>query len=128
AVTVVITHAIQSGIRTELLRAAPVIFDILDPTEVGSDLVRMFGVRSGRDGLLRFLKETKLLESVGLQASVEIADSLYPALEAEWKRRSVSSQERMRSSMESYHMALKQSFFTEEDVSAWLPSNLDTLH
>jgi len=128
AVTGVVTHAIQSGIRTELLKAAPKIFDILDPTEIGSDLVRMFGVRSGRDGLLRFLKDTRILESAGLQPSAEIADRLYPALEAEWKRRSVGSRQHMRAAIESYHAALKQSFFTEDDVSAWLESNLQNLN
>ncbi len=127
AVTGLITHSIQSGIRTELLKAAPTIFDILDPAELGSDLVRMFGVRSGRDGLLRFLRETGLLEVAGLQPSMEIVDRLYPELEKEWKRRSLSSQERMLSAMENYHAALKQSFFTEDDVSDWLLSNIGIL-
>jgi homocitrate synthase NifV len=128
AITGVVTHAIQSGIRTELLKAAPTIFDILDPTEVGSDLVRMFGVRSGRDGLFRFLKDTRMLAPLGIEPTVEIADRLYPALESEWTRRSIASQECMRSAIQSYHAALKQSFFTEEDVATWLKSNLHTLH
>jgi len=128
AVSGVVTHAIQSGIRTELLKAAPTIFDIIDPAEVGSDLVRMFGVRSGRDGLLRFLKETRLMESMGIEPTPGLADQLYPELESEWKRRSASSQQRLRASIQSYHEALKQSFFTEADVLSWLKSNLNSLH
>jgi isopropylmalate/homocitrate/citramalate synthase len=128
AVTGVITHSVQSGIRTELLRRAPTIFDILDPQEVGADLVRMFGVRSGRDGLLRFLRETGVLEPLGLEPGAEIADRLYPEIEQEWKRRSSGAHEQLQACIRSYHSALNHSFFTEHDVRAWLEANISKLN
>jgi isopropylmalate/homocitrate/citramalate synthase len=128
AVTGVITHSVQSGIRTELLRRAPTIFDILDPREVGADLVRMFGVRSGRDGLLRFLRETGVLEPLGLAPSAEIADRLYPALEREWKRRSAQAHEQLQGCIRDYHSALNHSFFTEDDVRVWLEAHISQLN
>lgn len=128
AITGVITHSVQSGIRTELLRRAPTIFDVLDPTEVGADLVRMFGVRSGRDGLLRFLRETGVLQPLGLAPSTEIADRLYPALEQEWKRRSAQAHERLQGCIRDYQRALRHSFFTEHDVRVWLEANISKLN
>ncbi|AOK32051.1 MULTISPECIES: homocitrate synthase [Burkholderia] len=124
AITGVITHSIQSGIRTELLAKAPTIFDILDPHEIGSSLVKMFGVRSGRDGLLRFLRETRLLEPHGLEPTAELADRLYPLLEAEWKRRSASAHDDLRRCIADYHRALNQSLFTEDEVAEWLNTQL----
>lgn len=128
AITGVVTHSVQSGIRTELLRRAPTIFDILDPREVGADLVRMFGVRSGRDGLLRFLRETGVLEPLGLAPNVEIADRLYPELELEWKRRSAVAHEQLQDCIRAYHRALNHSFFTERDVRVWLEANISKLN
>jgi isopropylmalate/homocitrate/citramalate synthase len=127
AITGVITHSIQSGIRTELLKKAPTIFDILDPREIGSNLVRMFGVRSGRDGLLRFLRDTGLAAAYGQEPTIELADRLYPLIEAEWKRRSAMVHEQLRHCVQSYQDVLNQSFFTEDDVSAWLKAHFDSL-
>lgn len=124
AVTGVITHGIQSGIRTELLNRAPTIFDILDPREIGSSLVRMFGVRSGRDGLLRFLRETRLLDAHGLEPSEALADRLYPLLETEWRRRSAGAHDELRRCIGDYHRALNQSLFTEDEVATWLHTQL----
>lgn len=124
AITGVITHSIQSGIRTELLNSAPTIFDILDPSEIGSSLVRMFGVRSGRDGLLRFLRQTDLLLEHDLDATPELADRLYPLIEAEWRRRSATAHTQLRGCIEKYQNVLQQSFFTEQDLAVWLQENL----
>jgi homocitrate synthase NifV len=127
AVTGVITHSIQSGIRTQLIKQSPTIFDVVDPVEIGSELVKMFGIRSGRDGLLRFLRDGELLAEHGLAPTAELADRLYPALEVEWKRRSVAAQQQIQTAIQSYQAALKSSFFTEEEVRAWLASNLSAL-
>ncbi|AKF43783.1 homocitrate synthase [Pseudomonas fragariae (ex Marin et al. 2024)] len=127
AITGVITHSIQSGIRTELLDRAPTIFDILDPNEIGSSLVRMFGVRSGRDGLLRFLRQTNLLFDHGLDATSELADQLYPLIEAEWRRRSATAHMQLRDCIDNYQNVLQQSFFTESDLAIWLQENLATI-
>jgi isopropylmalate/homocitrate/citramalate synthase len=127
AITGVITHSIQSGIRTELLKKAPTIFDILDPREIGSNLVRMFGVRSGRDGLLRFLREADLLSAHNLEPTSELADALYPLLESEWERRSSAAHKELRTCIATYHQVLNQSFFTEDDVAAWLSTYLKTV-
>lgn len=127
AITGVITHSIQSGIRTELLNKAPTIFDILDPAEIGSSLVRMFGVRSGRDGLLRFLRQTHLLLEHDLEPTPELADRLYPLIEAEWGRRSSTAQVQLKSCIERYQSLLQQSFFTEQDLALWLQENLSPI-
>jgi homocitrate synthase NifV len=123
AISGVITYSIQSGIRTELLARAPTIFDTFDPAEIGSSLIRMFGVRSGRDGLLRFLKASNLLAAWGVEASADVADRIYPALHAEWQRRSARTHDDLRSAITAYQRLLNDSFFTEEDVRSWLQAN-----
>lgn len=127
AITGPVTYSIQTGIRTELLRKAPTIFDIVDPREVGASLTRMFGVRSGRDGLLRFLKEDDKLKAWGIEPTAEIADRLYPALEAEWCRRSEEARDGLRTCIATYQRLLQSAFFTEEEVATWLRANADML-
>lgn len=128
AITGVVTHSVQSGIRTELLRKAPRIFDAIAPEEVGARLVAMFGVRSGRDGLLRFLRERQLLAPFGLEPTPEIADALFEHLDAEWARRSAGARARLGELIEQYQDTLNASFFTEEAMTSWLSAHLTAVH
>lgn len=121
AITGVITHAVQSGIRTELLRKAPRIFDVLDPVLVGANLAKTFGVRSGRDGLMRFLQENvQSLRPLGLEPSQRLADELYQGLEAEWRRRSATSLGRLQELLGAYQRTLTESFFSEGEILNWI--------
>jgi isopropylmalate/homocitrate/citramalate synthase len=121
AITGVITHSVQSGIRTELLRKAPRIFDALEPAEVGAELTKAFGVRSGRDGMLRFLRErTDALRAMGLEPTEKVADALFEKLNEEWRRRSEGTREQLLVHIEAYHAALQGSVFTEESMFQWL--------
>ncbi|MCK7627382.1 hypothetical protein MUU72_30540 [Streptomyces sp. RS10V-4] len=121
AVTGVVTHAVQSGIRTELLNRAPRIFDNLDPADVGSREIRMFGVRSGRDGLLRIIREHAAeLADAGIEATPEAADQLYDKLAAEWQDRSERARTRLLDTISAYRQALDDAFFTEDAVIDWV--------
>ncbi len=121
AITGVITHSVTSGIRTELLRRAPRIFDALDPAEIGAELTKAFGVRSGRDGMLRFLRErTEALRAIGLEPTEKVADALFEKLNDEWRRRSESTREQLLAQIDAYHAALQSSVFTEESMFQWL--------
>jgi isopropylmalate/homocitrate/citramalate synthase len=123
AITGVITHSVQSGIRTELIRKAPQIFDILDPQAVGSDLTRMFGIRSGRDGILRFPREKEdQLRPLGITATAETADNIFHRLNKEWTSRSATAHERLVSIIELYQKTLTESFFTETEMMTLIGS------
>lgn len=118
AITGVITHAVQSGIRTELLKKAPRIFDIIEPAEIGSTLVKMFGVRSGKDGLYRFLNEKKVEIEIkyGRSITQALADELYETINREWSTRSHSTNKKIQACISAYHEALEESFFSEDAV------------
>jgi homocitrate synthase NifV len=121
AVTGVVTHAVQSGIRTELLNRSPRIFDDLDPADVGSKEIRMFGVRSGQDGLLRILREhEETLAQDGIEVSPEMALKLYDKLVTEWELRSARAKDRLIGTIEAYQEALFDAFFTETAVLSWV--------
>lgn len=123
AITGVITHGILTGIRTELHRQAPTIFDIIDPAEVGAELIRNFGLRSGTDGLARFLRESRLVEDPHADVQA-LALHWYPALEAEWQRRNLETHQRLRHCIDAYHAALRDSVFGEAQLKAWLEPRL----
>lgn len=121
AITGVITHAVQSGIRTQLIERAPRIFDEIDPVEVGAELTRMFGVRSGRDGMLRFLRERAgTLQAMGIEPTEDTANQLFERLNQEWQRRSETTRQQLLEHIEAYHKALHGSHFTEEAMLSWL--------
>lgn len=121
AVTGIVTHAVQSGIRTELLNRSPRIFDNLDPADVGSEEIRMFGVRSGQDGLLRILREHQaVLAADGIEVTPELSLKLYDKLVQEWEQRSVRAKERLDGSIQAYQEALYDAFFTESAVLGWV--------
>lgn len=121
AITGVVTHAVQSGIRTELIERAPRIFDVVDPVEIGATLTKMFGVRSGRDGLLRFLRERKdALAALGIEPTQETADRLFERLDREWRERSEVIRRQMLEHIEAYQQCLQGSHFTEDAMLGWL--------
>lgn len=123
-ITGVATHAVQVGIRTELVRKEPHIFDVVDPPEIGSSPIRMYGVRSGRDGLRRFIREhADQLDPSQVALPQEAVDQLYQMLDAEWKRRSAHSHRRLIDCINNYQEALSESFFTEDSLVAWLKSH-----
>lgn len=126
-VTGVVTHAVQSGIRTELLNRSPRIFDDLDPADVGSKEIRMFGVRSGQDGLLRILREHESELGGAIQVTDEFAGRLYDKLVAEWEDRSERAKERLLATGSAYQQALFDAFFTEDAVIDWVRKSMDSL-
>jgi homocitrate synthase NifV len=112
---------VQSGIRTELLNRSPRIFDELDPADVGSAEIRMFGVRSGQDGMLRILREHQArLAGAGLEVTPEMAGHLYDKLVVEWEERSDRARDRLLSTIGAYREALFGAFFTESAVIDWV--------
>lgn len=120
-VTGVVTHAVQSGIRTEMLNRSPRIFDELEPADVGSEPIRMFGVRSGQDGMLRIMREYSAeLDKAGVEVSEESAALLYARLVSAWEDRSTWARTRLEASMSDYRKALFDAFFTEEAVIDWV--------
>ena len=127
-VTGVVTHAVQSGIRTELLNRSPRIFDDLDPADVGSEEIRMFGVRSGQDGLLRILREHETeLKDTEIEVTEEFAARLYDKLVSEWEERSERARIRLLDTIGAYQEALFDAFFTEEAVIDWVRESADSL-
>lgn len=110
-----ITHGILSGIRTELIEEAADIFDIIDPSFVGSKLNRVFGVRSGRDGIFRFLKE-HATELTGMEITSENADRVFALVVEEWESRSRWLLEEMGQTINRYYELLEKSSFTEAEM------------
>ncbi|MEO6701675.1 MAG: homocitrate synthase [Jatrophihabitantaceae bacterium] len=128
AVTGIVTHAVQSGIRTELLNRSPRIFDNLDPADVGSEEIRMFGVRSGQDGLLRILREHEaILAADGIEVTPEFALRLYDKLVEEWELRSERAKRRLLDTITAYQRALYDAFFTEAAVLGWVRETAPSL-
>jgi len=120
-VTGIVTHAVQSGIRTEMLDRSPRIFDELEPADVGSEPIRMFGVRSGQDGMLRIMRAYGAeLDKAGIEVSEESAALLYARLVTEWEERSTWARARLQEAMGAYRNALMDAFFTEEAVIDWV--------
>jgi isopropylmalate/homocitrate/citramalate synthase len=121
AITGVITHSVQSGIRTQLIERAPRIFDVIDPAEVGAELTKAFGVRSGRDGMLRFLREhASVLAPLGIAATEQNADLFFERLNHEWRRRSERTRELLLEQIDAYQGAIQGSLFTEAAMLEWL--------
>lgn len=115
AVTGVITHGILSGIRTELTSEAPQIFDVLEADFVGTKLKKVFGSRSGTDGMLRFIKANKdELENLGLSIDQNTANFLHSKMMAEWNAKSAGIHEKLTSLKNEYHRTLDESNFTED--------------
>lgn len=117
-VTGVQTHGISSGIRTQLVDKAPTIFDVIDPASVGARLDRAFGVRSGTDGVRRFLTDRAAELGLTPERADELSPEVFELLDAEWHRRTDSAAERIAAAIDQYHTLLRQSVFTESDMLA----------
>jgi homocitrate synthase NifV len=116
-ITGMITHGILSGIRTELVGEAADIFDIIDPLFVGSKLSRMFGARSGRDGVFRFLEENaERLSAAGVATTRENADRIFAIVNEEWEGRSRELLGELRLAIQHYYQLLNKSVFTETEM------------
>jgi homocitrate synthase NifV len=116
-----VTYSVLSGIRTDLLDRAPTIFDIVDPGELGNRELRLFGIRSGEEGLLRIMrKHERELTALGVDVNEDSARDLFARLTTEWSQRSELSRLRLARSMAEHHEALEEAFFTEDAVHAWI--------
>jgi isopropylmalate/homocitrate/citramalate synthase len=116
SITGIVTHNILSGIRTELLKKAPQIFDVIDPASVGAQLTKAFGVRSGRDGVMRFLRANQSALGGRLQPDQETADRVFECLQAAWEERSRALTREMRALIEKHHKLLTTTSFTEDEM------------
>jgi homocitrate synthase NifV len=116
-----VTYSVLSGIRTDLLDRAPTIFDIVDPTELGNRELRLFGVRSGEEGLLRIMRKHEAeLAARGVDVDEPTARDIFARLTAEWSERSERSRRRLIKAMAEHQQALEEAFFTEDAVHAWI--------
>lgn len=129
AVTGVITHTVQSGIRTELVNMCPRIFDALDPADAGGTELRMFGVRSGADGIRRIIADhAPELPPHAAELDDAAIDDLYTQLVAEWDSRSQRLQRDVLASAHAYRNAIGKALFSEATVTAWLVDHLPAPH
>ena len=116
-ITGVITHAVQSGIRTELVGEARWVFDVIDPESIGTSLTRSFGVRSGTDGLRRMLApHSERMASAGVQLTSDTISAVYERVIEQWEARSARVREELMLVMDRYHELLERASFTEEEV------------
>jgi homocitrate synthase NifV len=124
AVTGVITHSIYSSSRNEVLKKAPTVYDIIDPSFVGSTLNKMFGVRSGRDGIRYFLKNNReKLQSLGIDIDQDEADQVFYMIVSEWQSRSQTLLSDLQEVISRYYQLLNDGFFTEEQMIEFLSQN-----
>ena len=116
-----VTYSVLSGIRTDLLDKAPTIFDIVDPTEIGNRELRLFGIRSGEEGLLRIMRNhEEELSSIGVEVSEASARKAFERITEEWSDRSVRAHGRLMQAMAAHQRALEDAFFTEDAVHEWI--------
>jgi homocitrate synthase NifV len=116
-ITGAITHAVQSGIRTELVGEARFIFDIIEPESVGAVLRRSFGVRSGLDGMQRILsQQAARLAEAGVSVTPDLAREAYAEVMKRWEERSDDVKPQLRDAIARYHALLERAELTEEDV------------
>lgn len=114
-ITGVITHGILSGIRTQLIAKAPTIFDVIDPTTVGAQLDRLFGVRSGTDGMRRFLQDNAQELGLSRERIDELTEPMFELVTAEWKARTATCGEDLAETIERYYELLRESAALTED-------------
>lgn len=115
SVTGVITHGIMSGIRTELEAAAPEIFDVIKGDFVGATYNRVFGSRSGTDGVRRFMAMNRdTLADAGISVDDATALRAHALLMAAWNAQSQRQGGVLRDLKNRYHEALAQINFTED--------------
>lgn len=113
-ITGVITHSVTSGIRTQLIKKCPTIFDIIEPKEVGADLKAMFGIRSGIDGIRRLIQLYDLDPEHNL--SNQDIKEIYQYLNEKWERESAKTKETLRLLIEKLNNELVKTAFLESEV------------
>ncbi len=109
-VTGVITSTTTTGIRTELEKMSPDIFDISIPEEVGTKVFKTLGSRSGIDGLKRFIKEKNLL------IDESKLNEIYKGLMKSWTEKSNKRKEKSKKLITQYQENLKSSLYTEDEI------------
>ncbi len=115
-VTGVITSTTTTGIRTELEKICPDIFDITDAHEIGTKAFKTFGIRSGLDGLKRFIKENRF------EVKEEEIPEIYKKLVKSWSEKSTKRKERARNLISEYQKNIKASLYTEDEILETLNS------
>lgn len=124
AVTGVITHSIYSSSRNEVLKKAPTIYDVIEPSFLGSKLNKGFGVRSGKDGIRWFLKNNQeKLQSLGIEVDQENADEIFFLMVNEWNSRSQQLHSEIQEVISRYYQLLNSAFFTEEQMIHFIAQN-----
>lgn len=124
AVTGVITHSIYSSSRNEVLKKAPTIYDVIEPSFLGSKLNKGFGVRSGKDGIRWFLKNNQeKLQSLGIEVDQENADEIFFLMVNEWNSRSQQLHNEIQEVISRYYQLLNSAFFTEEQMIHFIAQN-----
>jgi len=117
AITGVITHGIMSGIRTELEAAAPEIFDVIKGDFVGAPYNRVFGSRSGTDGVQRFmLMNRDKLSQAGLEVNDSTVLQAHALLMGAWNTQSRQQILVLRDLKNRYYQALAEMNFTEDKM------------
>lgn len=112
-ITGIITHTVQSGIRTELIKKHPKIFDVIDPELYGNEFIKMFGIRSGIDGVRRIIKNNhKLSNFVGDSDIVDI----YNRLIKKWGENTEVNLLKIRGIIRCYHDVVSEMVFSEDNV------------
>lgn len=115
SITGVITHGIMSGIRSELEAAAPEIFDVIKGDFVGASYSRVFGARSGTDGVNRFMQMNReKLNTAGIEVSDASALRAHALLMQTWNEQSVKQIGVLRDLKNRYHQTLEEINFTED--------------
>lgn len=118
-----ITFGVLSGIRTELLNKCPDIFDAINPSEVGANIEKMFGSRSGKDGVLRVLKANETKFKNRLEINDTVIDTIYAGLSSIWSKRSDKGRVDIEEIIKRYHHLLKSSVLSEVEVVDWIENN-----
>jgi isopropylmalate/homocitrate/citramalate synthase len=126
-ITGVITHGVLSGIRTQLIERAPTIFDVIDPESVGAHRARVFGVRSGTDGMRRFLADHA--EGLGLEdGEIDgLVEPLFAAVMDRWESKSETCASEISTAIDAYHSLLTETaLLTEREMLELVGDHLAT--
>jgi isopropylmalate/homocitrate/citramalate synthase len=125
-ITGVVTHGILSGIRTQLMDKAPTIFDVIDPMTVGAQRDRLFGVRSGLDGMRRFLEDNSAQLGVPVEQLDDLSAPIFDLVLTTWQERTADSAAEIAATVAGYHALLKDSTaLTEAEMTSIATSYIE---
>lgn len=113
--TGLITCSVSSGIRTELVARCKTIFDVLDPEIIGSEYFKVFGVRSGIDGLKRLVGKVTEEENLTINEDVDY-ESLYEKVYSTWQDKSTNAKKSIFEHAKRYQNAILDSQLSEKEV------------